>query len=553
MASASREELISEFSTHFGATAVPTIASFAPGRLNFIGEHVDYLGGNVVPAAIDLGCTVLMSSAASASASSEVNGAADATRRLRLTFLSREFETAKGPISFAFPPCNGTEASIEGGKSLRTLLFGAVTEAVLMAQEMGLVRREEGEGEGSAPAVPPLDIKGYISSTIPIGAGLSSSAALCVALVGGLLFAFAESKGAALSTFYGNLAPCPSSSCSADVSSSSSSSLSEADALARRYKNRLALAAQAVENKHCGTQCGVMDQYASINGAADTILEVDCAAMSHAAVPLFSPAAGGYCVFLVNSMRAHDLGADYNNVRSDLAAAEAKINGYLAAAGGALVGGGSDGDGKGATPYVTLKQMAGQKFAIGGEELPTTAVIRSLLLATDGGGDAAAAAFPAFALSPSEHDRAAYAVSEMERVVDFVATAASSSAAISGGGADDGVVASSDSAKAAAETVLKRLGALLYATHDGMAQQLRVSTAEIDEIVAVCRAHPELVFGARIMGGGFGGCVLAIVRGSTAAEAEATLRREFAAAFPELGACDVYKVALTDGARVARL
>jgi galactokinase len=57
------------------------------------------------------------------------------------------------------------------------------------------------------------------------------------------------------------------------------------------------------------------------------------------------------------------------------------------------------------------------------------------------------------------------------------------------------------------------LGSLLYASHDGLSCEYEVSCAELDWIVDRCRQN-DRVFGARMMGGGFGGCVIAYIQES---------------------------------------
>ena len=55
------------------------------------------------------------------------------------------------------------------------------------------------------------------------------------------------------------------------------------------------------------------------------------------------------------------------------------------------------------------------------------------------------------------------------------------------------------------------VGRLIYATHDGLSNEYGVSCPELDFIVDIARGHRE-VLGARMMGGGFGGCVIALVK-----------------------------------------
>ena len=64
---------------------------------------------------------------------------------------------------------------------------------------------------------------------------------------------------------------------------------------------------------------------------------------------------------------------------------------------------------------------------------------------------------------------------------------------------------------------LEALGALFYASHDSMRDDYEVSVPEIDLIVELARAMPE-VHGARLTGGGFGGSVVMLARPGTAAD-----------------------------------
>jgi len=57
----------------------------------------------------------------------------------------------------------------------------------------------------------------------------------------------------------------------------------------------------------------------------------------------------------------------------------------------------------------------------------------------------------------------------------------------------------------------EEVGRQIYATHEGLSVEYGVSCAELDFIVGIAKNHPA-VLGARMMGGGFGGCVIALVK-----------------------------------------
>ncbi len=167
----------------------------APGRVNLIGDHTDYTGGLVLPMAIDLATTV-----------EGVPGGDE----VRLTS-----EELPGP---AVVPLDVAEPQ-ECEPPWARLVAGVV-----------------------AVTAPALGFTGGVSTTLPVGAGLSSSAALEVALALALGF-----EGSAL---------------------------------------ELALACQRAEQLASGVPCGVMDQLASAAGVAGHALLIDCTTLAVTPVPV---------------------------------------------------------------------------------------------------------------------------------------------------------------------------------------------------------------------------------------------------------------------------
>jgi galactokinase len=175
-----------------------TRAFWAPGRVNLIGEHTDYSGGLVLPAALELGV--------------RIEGVAADRIRLR---SDHEDVTV--------------ELSPEGGDASG---WGRFVAAV--AAELDRLGR------------PSVGFDGRVSSNLPIGAGLSSSAALEVA-VGTALCAVAEFP----------IEPM-----------------------------ELALASQRAEHSAVGVPSGIMDQAVSVLGVADHAILLDTATLEHRAIPL---------------------------------------------------------------------------------------------------------------------------------------------------------------------------------------------------------------------------------------------------------------------------
>lgn len=215
-------QLTELFRSRFGRAPAATYR--APGRVNLIGEHTDYNDGLVLPVAIGLECRV----AAAPNDRSEL--------RARAEDLG---EDAAWPLH-----------SIPGARAR-----GGWTDYVLgVAQKLGC-------------PVPALDL--LISSTVPVGGGLSSSAALEVAVALALL------DGRAIEPL------------------------------------ELALLCHRAENEVVGLPCGVMDQFVAVFAEEGSALLIDCRDRSRRTVKI----PRGLTILAVNSMVKHELASSAYAVR----------------------------------------------------------------------------------------------------------------------------------------------------------------------------------------------------------------------------------------------
>ena len=223
------EKVRSRFIKHFDGKTGNIYMS--PGRINLIGEHTDYNGGFVFPGAVDKGIM----------AEIRPNG----TETVMLYSID-----LKDRVEFKVNDPEGPRAS------WARYIYG-------ICQEMKALG---------------VDVKGFNAAfygDVPLGAGMSSSAALesC--------FAFA------LNDLFGD------------------NKVSKWD---------LVLAGQATEHKYVGVNCGIMDQFASVFGKEGKLMRLDCNSREFEYFP-FEPK--GYKLCLVNSKVKHELaGSPYNDRRN---------------------------------------------------------------------------------------------------------------------------------------------------------------------------------------------------------------------------------------------
>jgi galactokinase len=207
----------------------PSFVIASPGRINLIGEHVDYNSGFVLPAAIDKYMYVAVS---------QRN---DSQIALHATDLNQNFQT------------NLDAALQRSNLDWPNYVLGVIDEL-----------RKDGHV-----------ISGFnmlITGDIPIGAGVSSSAALECATVFACkhLFDLYISKQVMVKT------------------------------------------AQRAENNFVGVNCGVMDQFASMFGKADHVIKLDCADLSYTYFPFKLE---GISIVLFDTFVKHSLASSEYNTR----------------------------------------------------------------------------------------------------------------------------------------------------------------------------------------------------------------------------------------------
>ncbi len=223
-----KEKINKAFNERFSGAGTLYVA---PGRFNLIGEHTDYNGGFVFPGAID---KLMM-------AEIRPNG----TDKVRAYSLDLD-DYAEFGLNEADAPT----------QSWARYIFGVCRE----------VLKRGGKVEGFDTA---------FAGNVPLGAGLSSSAALESCFANAINDIFNDN--------------------SID-------------------KFELARIGQSTEHNYCGVNCGIMDQFASVFGKKDHLMRLDCRSMEFEYFP-FKPE--GYKLVLVDSVVKHELAdSPYNKRRA---------------------------------------------------------------------------------------------------------------------------------------------------------------------------------------------------------------------------------------------
>ncbi|MEK6703823.1 MAG: galactokinase [Planctomycetota bacterium] len=374
---------------------VPAFAAFAPGRVNLIGEHTDYSGGFVLPVAIDRVCVAVARPRASDKAALSRVASGDSPGVIEFDAGSR-----LEPINSE----RGTPAAYIKGVLRQFQDFGAVFG--------------------------PLDIA--IASSVPLGAGLSSSASLEVAV-------------ATLAQEVGSIAVTP----------------TQKASMCRR-----------AEHEFAGVPCGIMDQYISAMGRADHALLIDCRTEEARLVAMPGPDQAALVV--INT-----------NVRHSLASGEYALRRAWCESAARKLG------------LESLREASerGERGGLSFVERERTKL----------GGD--------------EYRAARHVVGENQRTLE-------GAAALERGD-------------------LELFGRLMNESHESLRSDFRVSCPELDFVVEQARKVPG-VYGARMTGGGFGGCAIVL---ASPASVQGVVQGTSARFKDQFGhPCDSFVTRASDGA-----
>ena len=372
-----KENIKTAFSKRFGEGGAMYASA---GRINLIGEHTDYNGGFVFPGAIDK-CIA---------AQIKKNG----TDKVRVFSIDINDYAEFGLKEEDAPKAQWAR-----------YIFGVCRETIKRGFKV----------EG---------FDAVFAGNVPLGAGLSSSAALesC--------FAYAVND-----MFNDNTID----------------------------KFELAKIGQSTEHNYCGVNCGIMDQFASVFGKKNCLMRLDCRSLEYQYFP-FEPK--GYKLVLVDSVVKHELvDSPYNKRRESCERVAAKLG------------------------HETLRDA----------EMADLERIKP-------------------EISEEDYMRAKYVIEEKQRVLDVC----------------DALQAGDY------ETV----GDRMYKTHEGMSKLYEVSCEELDFLNDVAKKCG--VTGSRIMGGGFGGCTINLVKDELYDNFIKTVKEEFCKKYGHEP--KIYDVVISDGA-----
>ena len=360
----------------------------APGRINLIGEHTDYNEGFVMPAAIQKAATVY------------IEKREDSTIHLFAEDLKESYTLNLDTVT-------------KSSKDWANYIIGVI------AQFQKLV---------TIPTGFTLRLK----SDVPIGAGLSSSAAIECAV------AFAINELFSL-----------------DLD-----------------RMQLTKMAQKAEHEYAGVLCGIMDQFASMFGKKDQVILLDCKTMHYQYYPL---KLSNYDIVLLDTQIKHALAS---------------------------------------SEYNTRRAECEQGISLIQQRYPSTKSLREVSM------DMLNECVDSSQMT-KVYNRCKYVIEEIERT--------------------------QAAAKDLQEGQLAAFGQKMFATHDGLSLLYEVSCPELDFLVKEVKDNPNVI-GARMMGGGFGGCTINLIK----KEATASVVQKLVASYHKTFQKNLlsYEVNIDDGASI---
>jgi galactokinase len=359
------QDINKSFAELFGTT--PRIFS-APGRINLIGEHTDYNDGFVMPAAIEFHTWVAVS--------------ASAGRKI-VAHSSKWNETAEFSLDDTDASPRHQWLDYVRGVAIQLLAAGYKLSGSNL----------------------------LIDSDVPMGAGLSSSAALEIASALALMSALPSGE--------------------------------PLDGLT------LAKLGQRAENQTVGARCGIMDQFASVNGKAGHALLLDCRSLEFQLLPI----PRNISLVVCNTMVPHrNVSGEYNLRREQC-------------------------------------EMGVSFFA---SKIPGVRALR----------DVSAGQLQQYGpgLEPTIFRRCRHVITENDRTLK--------------------------AADALRSGQIEQFGELMYASHHSLKDDYEVSCSELDIMVELAAGLPG-IYGARMMGGGFGGCTINLVRKEHVPEFRETISKSY--------------------------
>lgn len=377
----------SQFSNHFNHN--PALVVKSPGRINLIGEHTDYNHGFVLPAAIDKYIEVAIGK--------RTDGAIHMVALdLRETIILPIHNLTPHPTQWVNYIIGVVDQVFNKSQSANNNFIG--TQNTLTNTEITTALNETKLAAG-------FNI--CIQGNVPLGAGLSSSAAVECAV----LFAINELYGLSFS------------------------------------KMQMALMAQAAEHKFAGVKCGIMDMFASLHGQKNKAILLDCDSLAFTYYPIELK---DYSIVLFDTQIKHALAS---------------------------------------SEYNTRRLECEQGLKIIQEKYASVKTFRDISIEQ-----------VEACLVSKIYQRCKYVVEEIARVQ----------------------LAVQDLAKGD----MQAFGKKMFETHEGLSKLYEVSCPELDFLVEAV-ANNENVLGARMMGGGFGGCTINIIKKTAVEEITKALSAKY--------------------------